>query len=508
MKEDENINEKNYEEKKEDYLKLKNVFDDEIYDVINQLKEESNISKEYISKTSKEILKLNKSFIDDIISNIKYKAYLYEDLFNLNKEESHKSTIDLKIYTKKTIKSFEKISKLHSQILDTIKQHIEIYKNFLNISKYLNSQNPSDEFILNKLEEIINSWLFIKLDFEKINFNDALKNCSLEENFKKLILDVSKTKKLYLRFEFPKINPDIENDRNKQIINKHIEVIAENQQNIIGMKIENLDNFELISNKIYKFSKLKKLYIKNVRNKQCFKFEKTPKLEKFIMKCCNKINVTLLNKFPEKLRKIYLEKNNFHDKDFYYIINNLILKNKPLMNNLEILSFEKNNLSKIDLSYINSKYVFNSLTELNFNKNKIYTFVLNKNNFKKLQYINCCYNNLNKSYIGEIPSILGLESGNLYLLNNELFDRYYKQLKNKLSLNSEKINYNKIRYLNIAYMPKEKSIEYFNDFVLNEYIILHLKKLDLSYCGLKDDFFFQFVKNNKGFINLRNLNLT
>ena len=65
-------------------------------------------------------------------------------------------TIDLKIYTKKTIKSFEKISKLHSQILDTIKQHIEIYKNFLNISKYLNSQNPSDEFILNKLEEIIN----------------------------------------------------------------------------------------------------------------------------------------------------------------------------------------------------------------------------------------------------------------------------------------------------------------------------------------------------------------
>ena len=372
----------------------------------------------------------------------------------------------------------------------------------------MNSQNPSDEFILNKLEEIINSWLFIKLDFEKINFNDALKNCSLEENFKKLILDVSKTKKLYLRFEFPKINPDIENDRNKQIINKHIEVIAENQQNIIGMKIENLDNFELISNKIYKFSKLKKLYIKNVRNKQCFKFEKTPKLEKFIMKCCNKINVTLLNKFPEKLRKIYLEKNNFHDKDFYYIINNLIIKNKPLMNNLEILSFEKNNLSKIDLSYINSKYVFNSLTELNFNKNKIYTFVLNKNNFKKLQYINCCYNNLNKSYIGEIPSILGLESGNLYLLNNELFDRYYKQLKNKLSLNSEKINYNKIRYLNIAYMPKEKSIEYFNDFVLNEYIILHLKKLDLSYCGLKDDFFFQFVKNNKGFINLRNLNLT
>ena len=136
---DDNINEINDEEKKEekeDYLNLKNVFDFEIYDVIDQIKEESNLSKEYISKSSEEILKLNESFKEDIVSYIKDKTSLYEDLFNLNKEESHKSTIDLKIYTKKTIKSFEKISKLHSQILDTIKQHIEIYKNFLNTYIY------------------------------------------------------------------------------------------------------------------------------------------------------------------------------------------------------------------------------------------------------------------------------------------------------------------------------------------------------------------------------------
>ena len=508
---DDNNNEINDEEKKEekeDYLNLKNVFDFEIYDVIDQIKEESNLSKEYISKSSEEILKLNESFKEDIVSYIKDKTSLYEDLFNLNKDESQNSTIDLKIFTKKTIKSLKKILKLHSQIIDTIKQHFEIYKNFLNISKYLNSQNPSEEFIFNKFEDIINSWLYLKIDFEKFNFNDALKNCRLEENFKKLILDMSKSRKLYLKFEFPTIIPDDNNDYDKKIFKKNIETIVDNQPNLIGMEIENLEDFDLVSSKTYKFSKLKKFYIKNVGNKQSFKFEKAPKLEKFRMKCCYKLNVSLLDKFPEKLKKLYLEKNNFHDKEFYYIMDNLILKNKSIMNNLEILSFEKNNLSKIDLLYINSKCVFNSLTELNFKKNKICVFNLNKNNFRKLQYINCCYNYLNKSYLGEMQSIIGLESANLFLLNNELFDKYYKQIKEKLTLKSEKMNYYKISYINISYIPKSKNAEYFNNFAFHESIILSLKKLDLSYCGLKNDIFFQFMKNNKGFLNLRSLNLT
>ena len=505
------INEQNNEEKKEekeDYLNLKNVFDFEIYDVIDQLKEETISSKEYISKSSEEILKLNESFKEDIVSYIKDKTSLYEDLFNLNKGESQKSTIELKIYTKKTIKSLKKILKLHSQIIETIKQNIEIYKNFLNISKYLNSQNPSEEFFFNKFEDIINSWLYLKLDFEKFNFNDAIKNCTLEENFKKLILDMSKSRKLYLKFEFPTITSNDNNEYDKKIFKKNIETIIDNQPNLIGMEVENLEDFDIVSSKTYKFSKLKKFYIKNVGNKQSFKFEKAPKLEKFRMKCCYKLNVSLLNKFPEKLKKLYLEKNNFHDKEFYYIIDNLILKNKAILNNLEILSFEKNNLSKIDLLYINTKYVFNSLTELNFKKNKICAFNFNKNNFKKLQYINCCYNYLNKSYLGEITSIIGLESANLYLLNNELFDKYYKRLKDKLTVKSEKMNYYKISYMNISYIPKSKNVEYFKDFAFRETIIFNLKKLDLSYCGLKNDIFIRFVKDNKGFLNLRSLNLT
>ena len=501
MKINENNNALVEEPKQEDYLGLTNVYDEEIYDVIKQIKEESNISKEYINQTCQDFSKLSESFVEQIISHLKDKASLYENLFNLKDENSKKtSTFDLKLVTKKTIKYLNQILKIHSQLYESTKQLFQIYLNFLNISKYLNSKNPSDDFFLDKLEDIINSWLFMKLDFEKFDFGEALKNCALEENFKNLILNVCKSKRLYLKLDFAK------EKNNNKLLQNYLKMIQENQLNLIGIKIDNLDKYENISKKEFKFSKLKKLYMNNVISEGNIKFDQTPKLEKFVMKLCPQIDVSSLNPFPEHLKKIYLEKNNFVDKDFYYIINNVILPNKQLLMNLELLSFAKNYLSKIDLSYINNKYFFNSLTELNFSKNKIYSFTFNKNNYNKLTYINCCYNNLNRSYVGKIPTILGLEGANLFLLNDELFNKYYTSLKEKLT--SDKIKFNKISYLNISYIPRIKSIEYFKDFRLNESIILNLKKLDLSYNGLKCDTFFKFIENNKGFFNLRSLNLT
>ena len=469
---------------------------------LNELKEECKTANEYISQTTQEFSRLNESFIEDIISHLKNKATLYEGLFNLKNADTQKlSSIDIKIFTKKIIKSLKSLLKLYSQILETIKQHFQIFLNFLNISKYLNVQNPLYSFFSNKLEEIINSWLFMKLDLGNFDFTGTLKNCNFEQNFKKLIFDVSKSKLFYLNLNFP------ENDADDEInIKKNIDMISENLQNLTELNVENLKNYDKISSKYFKFQKLKKFSIKNVGSINNLTFEQMPNLEKFKMKFCRTINVSLLNPLPEHLRKIYLEKNNFIDKDFYNILDNILLPNKTLLKNLEILSFAKNNLTKIDLTYINTKYVFCSLRELNFSKNKIYIFRFNKNNFDKLDYINCCFNNLNKSYLGDISSILGLESVNLFLLNNNLLDKYYSQLKEKL--NSDKIKYNKIRYINISYLPQAKSVIYFSDFFLNETLILNLKKLDLSYNGLKCDTFFKFVENNKGFLNLICLNLT
>ena len=499
----------NNENSEENFINLGNVYDEEIYGVINQLKEEVNNAREYMNQSNSEFSKLNGKFVDEIISHLKNKALLYENLFNLKNDDIPKSSsIELKLYTKKTIKSLKKMVKVYSQIFESIKQTFNIFFSFLNISKYINSAEPTYDFYLDKFRDIINSWLFMKLDVNKCDFSEALNKLHFEENFKKLILNINKSKLLHLNLVFPiKINP-IEDIKDK--INKNIKIISENQLSLTELNIQNLKNYENISEKKFKFNKLKKFSIKNVSSKSNINFDQMQKLEKFIMKSCL-INPTLLKPLPDNLKKIYLEKNNFTDKDFTFIMNNLLLPNKSLLKNLELLSFAKNNLSKIDISGINSKYIFSSLMELNFSKNKISTFKFNKNNFQKLNYINICYNNLNKSYLGEINNIIGLESANLFLLKNELFNKYYTQLKHKLALNSDKndeIKFKKISYLNFTYFPKLETEKYFNDFTIKENIILNLKKLDLSYSGLKADIFFKFVEKNKGFLNLRCLNLT
>ena len=499
----------NNENSEENFINLGNVYDEEIYGVINQLKEEVNNAREYMNQSNSEFSKLNGKFVEEIITHLKNKALLYENLFNLKNDDIPKSSsIELKLYTKKTIKSLKKMVKVYSQIFESIKQTFNIFFSFLNISKYINSAEPTYDFYLDKFRDIINSWLFMKLDVNKCDFSEALNKLHFEENFKKLILNINKSKLLHLNLVFPiKINP-IEDIKDE--INKNIKIISENQLSLTELNIQNLKNYENISEKKFKFNKLKKFSIKNVSSKSNINFGQMQKLEKFIMKSCL-INPTLLKPLPDNLKKIYLEKNNFTDKDFTFIMNNLLLPNKSLLKNLELLSFAKNNLSKIDISGINSKYIFSSLMELNFSKNKISTFKFKKNNFQKLNYINICYNNLNKSYLGEINNIIGLESANLFLLKNELFNKYYTQLKHKLALNSDKndeIKFKKISYLNFTYFPKLETEKYFNDFTIKENIILNLKKLDLSYSGLKADIFFKFVEKNKGFLNLRCLNLT
>ena len=62
-------------------------------------------------------------------------------------------------------------------------------------------------------------------------------------------------------------------------------------------------------------------------------------------------------------------------------------------------------------------------------------------------------------------------------------------------------------YLNITYLPIIKAINYFNDFNINEIIMIRLKKLDLSFNGLDCDTIFKFIDKNKGFLNLRSLKL-
>ena len=497
---------------------INNVFESDIFDVMNQLKETSNSSSEYMIEMVKNFSEKSKIFSQDIYDFIQKKALEYKNIFNLennpeNKDKAFNPTIGLKISTKKTIKLIKKITELYSQIFESLKQNLEIMLKFLDISKSIHKMKPIQEFLYDNFSDITNCWLFMKLDFENFDFNEEKKNSEIDPTFKTLLTNLCNNK--YSSIKIIQPQDSISDKKFKEKIDTEINLLSGNQSNLLKLYIENIEDLSKVINNNFQFKKLKSFYLKNSEKKlkklQCNindnLFQKMPNLEKLTIRQCMNININLITKFPEKLKKLYLEENKFKDKDFNYILEKVLINNKNILQNLELLSFENNNLTYVDLSQIPQKCIFQSLIELNFSKNRLYKFIFNNNskNFKKLKFINCCNNNFNKSFLNDYSKIIGLESGNLFMLDSELKDTYYFQLKDKL-IKDRKDPY-RMSYLNITYIPTIKSINYFNDFNINENIMIYLKKLDLSYNGLTCDTFFKFIEQNKGFINLRTLKL-
>ena len=280
--------------------------------------------------------------------------------------------------------------------------------------------------------------------------------------------------------------------------------ISDYKANSTKLYLKNVDNIPNYLEDQIEYTKLKKLYIINSTINYTNLFTTMKYLEKLTIKLCPKMQIDLLDSIPANIKRIYLEKNSYVNYEFEYILS-IFSNNKNILSNLEILSFAGNNLSRIDLSTLSSKIIFERLVEMNFKKNKIYKFIYNPDNFPNLKFINCCKNNLNKSCLSDIKNLASLESGNGFLLESELCEKYYNQLKSKLKINENDLFIS--NYLNISFIPKDISMEYYKDFIINEQITIKLKKLDLSYNGLNCETFFKFVNQNKGFINLRSLNL-
>ena len=172
---------------------------------------------------------------------------------------------------------------------------------------------------------------------------------------------------------------------------------------------------------------------------------------------------------------------------------------------MQILSFGNNNLSNIDITQLvyQPKQSFYSLKELNFEKNKIFKFNILPEFFVELKCINCCYNCFTKSYFEQYENILTLLSGNIYLSKLNLSQKYFSNLEKKLNTP----NYS-LSYLNLSFIPKKLSNEYISNLVINDSILINLKKLDLSHNNLISNTIIKFFENNKGCLSLKSLNLS
>ena len=477
---------------------LKIIYGDEIPKIINSIEDLHLSSKEYFKSELNSIENDYNNFYTEITNNINITASKMIKIFKIEnslngKEDKEKKEMILKINNEKIATIIEIIA-THAQILDTIKQEMNCLKKFLKICQNF-EKNTVHAFYEQEFDNIARNWLLLKLNFEKFNFT---KTVSVPKNYvgedgKKITLSPDEEKKRRFKKE---------ND---------IKTISENQNNIIKLKMKNINEADGYFVKSTSFTKLRGLLLENVTLKNNNVLYLFPYLSKLKIKNCQSLELNIFKNMSTNLRKLYFTKNGFVNYEFKKIVQDYLLKSQSIRDNLEVLSFANNNIAKIDFNQIiSNNSLFRALKEMDFRKNKITKFVFNKTFFPSLYFINLCDNNLNKDNFKAFTNIIFMQSGNSFLMDEEFRNDYYDKLYKNISDNNIMNNNNPtfpISYLNISYLPEKYSISYFDNLKISPTILSSLKKLTLSYNKLNCDTFFNFVSKIKDSIYLTKLNL-
>ena len=481
----------------------------EIDNALEQLESSSKKFTEEFSALCDEFKVKNKNFLNDI------------DLFRENLEKKYgqenpneKVTLKNKALdsdsrfrtmTEKPIQLVNKMTVLYTSLFEMVKSNMNILSHFLNTAKDLDKRKDLKDFFSEEFKNIVDSWLVMKLDFDNLNINEALNNANVDDNFRNFIVKVYKKKSLKIYVHHMK--GEIENEESKKKFKEEKKSLNENAPNLTKLTWKNAGDLNKVIDKTMKYPKLKNFSFENGKiNDEDFTFvQQMPNLEKLSIKYVPNFQVEILiQNLPLKLKMLYLEKLNFVNDDFKIILKKFNY-NKDILANLEVFSLAGNNITKADFTILSSKIVYQSLVEINLKKNKLYKFLYNPENFPKLKFINCCKNNFNKSYFKDAGKIMSLESGNGFLFEPDLCRSYYDSLKKKIC-SSDDLPY-LFDYLNISFMHKFLSKDYFRDFGLNEQLMNKLKKLDLSYNGINCTEFFAIFEKNNNFSHLHSLNL-
>ena len=467
-----------------------------------------NFTEEFMSLSSqfqqgnKDIINDLELFKNDLLQN--YSKMAEQDKKLSLKDKSLDSDSRFKTLTEKPTQLINNMTTLYTSLFEMVKSNMKIISHFLTLGKSLDKNKALQEFFSNEFNDIVNHWLFMKIDFDNFNVNEALAKSELDDNFKSFITKIYKKKSMKIVIEHSK--GEVENEETKKRIKDEQKMISANAPNISKLVLKNAGDYSKIIEKNINFPKLKKFYFENGKIKESeWNFQNTmPELEKLSIKYSPNLEAYIIEKLPKKLKQLYLEKCNFVNIDFSTLLK-LLNSNKDILNNLEVLSLAGNNITKVDFSILQQKTIYESLKELNFRKNKLYKFIHSPDNFPKLQFINFSKNSFNKSYLKDFGKLLGLESGNNFLFEPELCESYYNSLKQKICIKDD-IPY-LFDYLNITFIPKNLSMNYFKNFELNSQLMQKIKILDLSYNSLNNNTLFNFLEKNNNFISLHSLKL-
>ena len=500
-----------------EYLKI--IYGEEIPKIITSLEELQSSSIDYFSTEFNNIKNDYNAFYKEINNNINknaskfIKSFKLEDSLNYEKDQE-KIEMILKMNNDK-IATIKQILFTHGHILETIKQNILCLKKFLSLCQNFD-KNTVHTFYEKEFENIVRNWLILKLNYENYNITKVINESNLDQNFKDFIIKSCQCKDLTMTIQNPKlysgednkkvaVSPEEEKKKqNKK--NNDIKNISENQNNIIKLKMKNINEADGYFIKCTSFSKLKKLLLDNVTLKNNNFLYLFPYLSKLRIKACHSLDINIFKNMSTNLRKLYLTKNGFVNYEFKKIIKDYLIQSQSIRDNLEVLSFANNNIGKIDFTQIITKNVetFRALKEMDFRKNKLTKFVYNSTYFPSLNFINLCNNFIYREDLDYFKNLIVLQSGNNYLMDEKFRNEYYINLSKTISNN----NAIPISYLNISYLPAKFSENYFNELKIVPSILISLKKLCLSYNKLTCKTLFNFFSKIKEPINLKILNLS
>ena len=415
-----------YHSIKEKMLDTENKAINDLTDIISNLQIKykefnTDVNRHFRNLTSKitDAFKLNNS----VSENVK------------NSKKEKKETL-IKNYSNVYITQLQKILNVHQQIIENIKKTFQIFYDFLDISKYLTKEKPINEFLSKEFKNIIQNWLFMKIDMENFDYTKAINESNFDTDLKNLLIKIKKNQNFVMKISnpvkymkstkknFEKLHLDKANKLNN-LLEENKKIIIDNHDNLVKLKMKNTFYADKYFAPDLAYNKLKFMKLDNVtfttgeENKKNF-LKNMPSLEKLIIKSASNLEISILEDLSKSLIKLSLTKNGFVDYEFNNIMSNYLVKSEHVRKNLQYLSFSDNYLSQINLSQIayQPKHSFLSLKELDFQNNKIFHFSMEpeyfpelKNDYEKLT--------LDKELLAQaMRSILSRLSSNVKIINN------------------------------------------------------------------------------------------
>ena len=501
----------------------KNLNDNNYYFIINQkLLDLHKNTILFLDNIKNELNKNYLFFSDRILKWIKKRD---KKLSNILSDKDMNEKI-LEYINKNIFDKIKKIFEIYDNIFNSIKDHFTILNLFLGDDELIKVNCPMEEFILKNSNFILNSFFLSKINMETLSLSKFLESKDLSDLFKNYY---SKKKEGVMFKSLHLVNDNKNNDNCEQNISRNSFVKISklklkglscdnfdkiykkinkgkdnnnNQKNSNKIKIISLSNIELFPSSMEDLSKIDYPILEKLKIKNCLiPFKNQSIFQSFISKTTNLKTI--------KIEKVKLSNKSLYD--FVSYISNI----KPMLDSIQHLSFKSNILNSINFDNLRKNgLIFNNLEIFDLSDNNIYHFSTNNFiSFPKLAVLDISNNNFNNNLFFE--SVRESKSKNLinflvFMCKNIFLYNVKENNKNYLNyINDNLPNFNyKIKSINLGLLYNKENSDELKKLIFSPVIKLSLILLDLSYCGLTDNIFASFLKNNFDLMNLTKLNLS